>query len=52
MNKELMGQAKADEEIPSLDVPDDVLERLGSAEQKAVTWVYCTNAWYYCEWPQ
>jgi hypothetical protein len=52
MNKERISQVKADEEILTFDVSDDVLERIGSADQKAVTWAYCTHAWHYCEWPQ
>ncbi len=51
MNKEMISQAEADEEILTFDVPDDALERAGSTEQKAVTWIYCTHPWYYCEWP-
>ena len=47
----MMSQADADEEILTLDVSDDVLERAGS-EQNAVTWVYCTHGYHYCEWPQ
>ena len=23
-----------------------------SAEQKAITWIYCTHVWYDCGWPQ
>jgi hypothetical protein len=52
MDGEVKSQAEADEEILTFDVPDDALERAGSTEQKAATWVYCTHPWYYCEWPQ
>ena len=52
MNKEMISQVEADEEILTFDVSDDVLERIGGADQKAVTWAYCTHAWHYCEWPQ
>ena len=52
MNREMMSQAEADEEILTLDVSDDLLERAGSVEQNAVTWVYCTHGYHYCEWPQ
>jgi len=31
---------EADEEILTFDVSDDVLERIGGADQKAVTWAY------------
>jgi len=43
-----------DEEILTLDVPDEALERAANAERQAFTWVYCTNGyyWYDCNWPQ
>ena len=47
-----MSRAEADEEILTFDVPDDKLERVANTEQTALTLVYCTNGWYYCEWPQ
>jgi hypothetical protein len=52
MDSELVGQAEADDEIPTFDVPDDALERAASAEQKIFTLVYCTNPWYNCSLPQ
>jgi hypothetical protein len=52
MNKETISQAEADEEILTFDVSDDALERAGGADQNAVTWVYCTHAYHYCDWPQ
>jgi hypothetical protein len=52
MNKEMTSQAEADEQILTSDVPDDVLERAGSAEQKAFTMLYCTTDWYSCGLPQ
>jgi hypothetical protein len=47
-------QAESDEKILTFDIPDEALERAGSAEQMAVTWAYCTNGyyWYDCSWPQ
>ena len=47
-------QAESDEKILTFDIPDEALERAGSAERMAVTWAYCTNAyyWYDCSWPQ
>jgi len=47
-------RAETDETILTFDVPDEALERAASAEQMAVTWVYCTNGWYWydCSWPQ
>jgi hypothetical protein len=41
-----------DTQVLTSDIPDEVLERAATAEQQAVTWVYCTNAWHYCDWPQ
>ena len=52
MNKEIISQAEADEKILTFDVPDDVLERAASAEQNALTVVYCTADWYTCGLPQ
>jgi len=42
----------ADEDILTFDVPDEALEQAASADRQALTWVYCTHHWYYCEWPQ
>jgi hypothetical protein len=50
MDNEVISKAESDEDILTFDAPDEV--RAGSAEQQAFTWVYCTNSWYYCEWPQ
>jgi hypothetical protein len=46
-------KSQADEDVLSFDVPDEALERAASAE-RAFTWVYCTNGfyWYECNWPQ
>jgi hypothetical protein len=52
MHDEIKSQAEAGEEILNFDVPDEALERAGSAEQKGITWVHCTYPWYYCPWPQ
>ncbi len=52
MNKEMRSQTEADEQILTLDVPDAVLERAGSAEQKAFTLFYCTSPSYGCSVPQ
>ncbi len=43
MNIETTRQAEVDEEILTFDIPDAVLERTGSAEQKAFTMFYCTH---------
>jgi hypothetical protein len=54
MDDEIKSQAEAGEEILNFDVPDEALERAGSAGRQAFTWVYCTNGyyWYDCNWPQ
>jgi hypothetical protein len=45
--------AATDEEILAFDVPDDALERAaGVSGDGAMTWVYCTQGWYNCGWPQ
>jgi hypothetical protein len=50
MDNAVMSQAESDEEGLTFDIPDDALERAASAEQKAVTAVYCTYDW--CNsWP-
>jgi hypothetical protein len=46
MDGEIKSQAEAGEEILSLDVPDEALERAGSAEGQA-TWVHCTQVKIY-----
>ena len=51
MNKEMTSQTEADEEILAFDVPDALLERAGSAEQKAFTLFYCTSPSYGCSVP-
>ena len=47
-------QTESDQKVLSFDVPDEALERAASAERQAVTFVYCTNGyyWYDCNWPQ
>ncbi len=52
MDHEMIGKAEPDAEILIMDVPDDALERAAGAEQRATTWIYCTNLWYGCGWPQ
>lgn len=52
MNGDVSGQAEADEQILIFDIPDEALERAAITEQQAITWVHCTHAWQYCEWPQ
>jgi hypothetical protein len=47
-------QTESDEKILTFDLPDEALERAASVDQPAVTWVYCTNGyyWYDCNLPQ
>jgi hypothetical protein len=45
MANEVISQAEGDEEMLTFDIPDDALERAASAEQTAVTAVYCTYDW-------
>jgi hypothetical protein len=41
-----------DEQNLTINIPDEALERAATVEQQAITWVHCTHAWQYCEWPQ
>lgn len=41
-----------DAQVLTFNIPDEELERAAAGAQNAVTWVYCTNAWHYCDWPQ
>ena len=43
---------EVDEQILNGCFSDEALEQAASREQQAVTWVYCTNAFQYCDWPQ
>ena len=54
MDDKVTSQAESDEKILTFDMHDEALERAGSVERMAVTWAYCTNAyyWYDCSWPQ
>ena len=52
MDKDTSGLAEIDPDILSFDVPDDALERAAGADGRIVTWVYCTQIWYNCGWPQ
>jgi len=52
MDNGVFGQAKADEKILTFDVPDEALERAASAEQNALTMLYCTADWYSFGLPQ
>ena len=54
MDNRVKSQTEADEEMLTVNIPDETLERAASVEQQAVTWAYCTNGyyWYDCNWPQ
>ena len=52
MDVEIKSQVEIDEENLTFDLPDDALERAGSAAQKAFTLFYCTNSRYDCGLPQ
>ena len=41
--RDVIGQAKLDDEILTFDFPDDSLERVANAERQAFTWAYCTH---------
>ena len=43
MDPDVADCVEGDEIILTVDVPDDILERAaGSAEGRAITWIYCT----------
>jgi hypothetical protein len=51
MDNEENDLAEFDEDILTLDVQDDALERAAVASGgQAVTIGYCTH-WYHCNWP-
>jgi hypothetical protein len=52
VEREVIGQAEADEPILTFYIPDQALERAASTEPKAFTLVYCTNPWYNSGLPQ
>ena len=53
MDDQVADRVDSDEKILNVDILDDTLERAGGNLQgQAVTWIYCTHAWYDCGWPQ
>jgi hypothetical protein len=53
MDRDVANRAETEEDMLTLDVSDDALERTAIIGQgNALTWVYCTHAWYNCGWPQ
>ena len=52
MHDEVITQTKADREILSFDVSDELLERAANTEQSAFTLSFCTSIWDSCGMPQ
>lgn len=53
VDRDLVDRAETEEDMLTLDVSDDALERTAIIGQgNALTWVYCTQVWYNCGWPQ
>jgi hypothetical protein len=56
MDSDIVASTASEEDILTFltfDVPDDALERAaGVTGDGAMTWVYCTQGWYNCGWPQ
>jgi len=53
MDSDITGLGQADDNILTFDVADDALERAAGADNgQAITWLYCTQIWYNCGWPQ
>jgi hypothetical protein len=52
MDDLLESDFELDKQILTFNIPDEALERAANSERQAVTWVYCTNAWQSCDWPQ
>jgi len=44
-------QTKADREILSFDVSDELLERAANVEKSGFTFAYCTSYWDSCGLP-
>ena len=51
MDNEVITQTKADREILSFDVSDELLERAANA-QRGFTLAYCTSYWNSCGLPR
>jgi hypothetical protein len=53
MDSDVVALTATDEDILAFDAPDDALERAaGVSGGGAMTWVYCTQGWHNCGWPQ
>ena len=50
-NDVLFGQAEADEQVLTVDIPDEVLERAANDEKGAFTLAFCTSHWDSCGLP-
>jgi hypothetical protein len=52
MDSVVSGLAETDEDVLTIDVPDDALERAaGIPDGRAFTLAYCTHDWVACGWP-
>ena len=51
MDDEVITQTKADREILSFDVSDELLERAANVEKSGFTLAYCTSYWDSCGLP-
>jgi hypothetical protein len=53
MDSDVGALTSTNEDVLTFDAPDDALERAaGVSGDGAMTWVYCTQGWYNCGWPQ
>jgi hypothetical protein len=53
MERNIADHIESDELILSAEISDELLERIaGCGGGQAITWAYCTHAWYNCGWPQ
>ncbi len=51
MDSEVIDGIEADEDILTVAVADDVLERAAATDGRIVTLIYCTQDYFSC-WPQ
>jgi hypothetical protein len=51
VDNEVITQTKADREILSFDVSDELLERAANVEKSGFTLSYCTSYWNSCGLP-
>jgi hypothetical protein len=51
MDNEVITQTRAEREILSFDISDELLERAANTEQSGFTLAYCTSYWNSCGLP-